>query len=193
MKIATYAGIAAFLALGAYAVMATLNGARLETELATTKQKHAETLGKQQKAAREESEALRKELAATIAQQKENERAQLDQMERVRADAAAAGDASVRLWKRYADATAASCARAAAGAATVTAGGAAAPPPDLSADVPRRIDEAAGQFADFAELALSRSVRCAADYRAVERRAAPREGASSALGKPEVDVGLGRP
>lgn len=186
MKIATYATVAAFLALGAYAVMATLNGARLETELAQVKEKHAEKIAGQEKAAREESEKLRADLAALIAQQKENERAQLDQMERVRADAAAAGDASVRLWRRYADATAASCARAAAGAASVPAGGAAGAPPDLSADVPRRVDEAAGQLADFAELALSRGIRCAADYRAVEK-------ASKSGPKPEAEKPSGLP
>lgn len=167
-----YGTIAAFLALGAYALQQTLEVSSLQVELSaekTARAKDNETLAE---AARKEADALRRDLAQAINAQRENERAQLEQVERVRADAAAAGDASVRLWKRYAAATAASCGRAVPGA---TAGGPGGTPSEaglLPADVPRRIDEAAGRYAEFAELALSRSVRCAADYRAVERAAA---------------------
>lgn len=167
-----YATAAAFIALGAYALDQTLEVSSLQVELSaekTARSKDNETLAED---ARKEAEALRRDLAQAVKDQRENERAQLEQVERVRADAAAAGDASVRLWKRYAAATAASCGRALPGPAPVSAGGASAPAPDLSADVPRRIDEAAGQLADFAELAFSRSVRCRADYNAVERASA---------------------
>jgi hypothetical protein len=83
-----------------------------------------------------------------------------------RADAARASDAAGRLQQRVA-ALVAQAGRAAANPATAGVGPATSTAIDLLADVQRRIDEAAGQLADYADRARSAGELCQASYNAL--------------------------
>ena len=137
--------------------------ARALSTLATERKGWADRVAEHQQALATEATKVAALQAQLALRQQENERAQLDQIERARADGLRAGGADARLWERYASVVAARCGAPARDPAAV-ADGSAAEAARVLADVPRRIGEIARRYADIAESAIVRGERCERDW-----------------------------
>jgi hypothetical protein len=134
--------------------------------LASERQAHAETREGFAAAAAAAESAARVEEQRRLAALQEVIDDTEKNLERARADAAAARDAGHRLRERFA-AVAGGCAGAAdSGAAG--AGEAAGSSGDLLALVQRRVDEAAGELARFADAARAAGLACEQSWRALD-------------------------
>lgn len=145
----------------------TIRLERMTAEMHEERAAHADEMHMLADAAAKETQRHRDTEAAWRVTQQENERAQLQAIERARMDSAGAARADVRLWQRYSDAIAARCGGAAQDPTALAAGPAASEAAGVLADVPRRVGAAARLYADLAELALVAGERCAADYDAL--------------------------
>jgi hypothetical protein len=159
-------------ALAGALLIAGMQSYRLAAEQgshAATRIAHAEQLAQLERAAREAEQNARAEeqrRAAAVQKVADETKYQLD---RARADAAAAADAGQRLRDHIAGLTAA-CGRSAAGhtgpaASGAPAGGAA----DLLADMQRRLDAAAEGIARHADKASAAGAACERAYESLIR------------------------
>lgn len=158
--------LAALLALSVGVGVQSVRLSAEQRDHEATKAAHAEKMQTLERAARESEQAARAEEHRRMAALEGVIRETEQNLERARADAAAAADAGQRLRDRAA-AIAAACRGPARHTAAAPPGPSASSPGDMLAFVQRRLDEAAGEIAGFADRAREAGRACEVSYDAV--------------------------
>lgn len=161
-KVATAALLVALVAAG----IQTYRLIGEQRDHAENRRTHADQLAAMERAARQAEADARAEERRRAGALQEIVHETEQNLERARADAAAAADAGERLRQRVAELTA-GCRRAAGGSAAPGSGQAASPTADLLADVQRRLDEATDRVARFADEASAAGLACERAYGAL--------------------------
>ena len=139
---------------------------------AGTLHRHSEQLLEQEQSAREAVTKARAEGERRYANLMEIATNAQTELDRARADAAGAADAAGRLRQRISALTAARC-PAPGDTAAASSSPSADPAPDLLADVQRRLDDAAGELAAFADAAHGAGTACERAYDALTTPQSP--------------------
>lgn len=157
-------GLTIALALALFlAGLQTLRLGREQAVHAETQRKYAEQMGYLEREASLATDAAREEEKRRTAEvQKVADEAHKD-LERARADAAAAVDAGQRLRDRIAAITA-GCGRATGHPGSASGGAPAVATADLLADMQRRLDEAQDRIAEFADRSHAAGNACQRAY-----------------------------
>jgi hypothetical protein len=167
-RILMWVAVAAAALAGTAAVVQTVRLSATEAQAATQAKGHAEAVARAEKAGREAVQADLEKAAREASETKEALDAAHTKAERDRADLAGADRLAERL-RLHAARLAAICGRPTQGDATTSPSQAASATGDLLAELFGRSQEAAREFADFADRAHAAGLACQRIHEAVSQ------------------------